>query len=153
MADNENKIGELFPYLIVRNAPAAVEFYKHVFGAEEVMRLAEPSGRLGHVELKLGKAMVMLAEEFPERGIQSPLAFGGVGSMLHLHVDNVDEMTARAEQAGAKILSPPKTQFYGERSSKLIDPFGHQWMLGQHIEAVSPEEMQARYTELLKKSG
>lgn len=145
----EEKIQQLFPYLIVRNTPAAIEFYKQVFGAEEVMRLAEPNGRIGHAELKLGAAMVMLAEEFPERGILSPLSYGGSGSFLHLHVANVDEMTQAAANAGAKILAEPKTQFYGERSSKIQDPFGHIWMLGQHIEEVSPEEMQRRYSQLL----
>ena len=113
------------------------------------MRLAEPSGRIGHAEIKLGAAMVMLAEEYPDRGVLSPLSYGGSGSFLHFHVANVDEMTHRAAKAGAKILAEPKTQFYGERSSKIQDPFGHIWMLGQHIEEVSPEEMQRRYSELL----
>ena len=144
-----NTIQQLFPYLIVRDAPAAIEFYKRIFGAEEVMRLAEPSGRIGHAELKLGPAMVMIAEEHPDRGVLSPRAYGGAGAFLHLHVDNVDDMTARAAEAGAKILVEPKTQFYGERSSKIQDPFGHVWMLGQHVEEVSPDEMQRRYTELL----
>jgi PhnB protein len=147
--DSENKIQQMFPYLIVKNVPAAIEFYKHVFGAEENMRLTEPGGRIGHAEIKLGAAMVMLAEEFPERGILSPVSYGGSGSFLHLHVANVDEMTHAAASAGAKILAEPKTQFYGERSSKIQDPFGHIWMLGQHIEEVSPEEMQRRYSQLL----
>jgi uncharacterized glyoxalase superfamily protein PhnB len=142
-------IQQVFPYLIVRDAPAAIEFYKRVFGAEETMRLAEPSGRIGHAELKLGAAMIMIAEEHPDRGVLSPLAYGGSGSFLHLHVANVDDMTDRAAKAGAKILVEPKTQFYGERSSKIQDPFGHVWMLGQHIENVSPDEMQRRYTKLL----
>jgi PhnB protein len=149
----ENTIQQVFPYLIVRDAAAAIDFYKRVFGAEETMRLAEPTGRIGHVEIKLGTAMVMLAEEYPERGVLSPLTYGGSGSFLHLHVANVDEMTELAANAGAKILAEPKTQFYGERSSKIQDPFGHVWMLGQHIEEVSPEEMQRRYTELLSKSS
>jgi uncharacterized glyoxalase superfamily protein PhnB len=147
--DRENTIQQVFPYLIVRDAAAAIDFYKHVFGAEEMMRLAEPGGRIGHSELKLGAGMLMLAEEHSERGVLSPLAYGGSGSLLHLHVDNVDEMTKRAADAGAKIIAEPKTQFYGERSSKFQDPFGHVWMLGQHVEDVSPEEMQRRYTQLL----
>jgi PhnB protein len=147
--DSENKIQQMFPYLIVKNVPAAIEFYKHVFGAEENMRLTEPGGRVGHAEIKLGAAMVMLAEEFPERGILSPLSYGGSGSFLHLHVANVDEITQAAASAGAKIIAEPKTQFYGERSSKIQDPFGHVWMLGQHVEEVSPEEMQRRYSQLL----
>jgi uncharacterized glyoxalase superfamily protein PhnB len=147
--DATKTIQQVFPYLIVRDAPAAIEFYKHIFGAEEIMRLAEPGGRIGHAELKFGSAMIMVAEEFPDSGVLSPLAYGGSGSFLHLHVDNVDDMTARAAEAGAKILVEPKTQFYGERSSKIQDPFGHVWMLGQHIEDVSPDEMQRRYTKLL----
>ena len=144
-----NTIQQVFPYLIVRDAPAAIEFYKRIFGAEEAMRLAEPGGRIGHAELKLGDAMIMIAEEHPDRGVVSPLAYGGSGSFLHLHVANVDDMTIRAAEAGAKILVEPKTQFYGERSSKIQDPFGHVWMLDQHIEEVSPDEMQRRYTTLL----
>src|SRR6185295_7808674 len=99
--DTASTIQQVFPYLIVRDCEAAIEFYKRVFGAQEVMRLAEPSGRIGHAELKFGGAMVMLAEEFPEYGVKSPLAYGGTGSMLYLHVDNVDEITVRAEQTGA----------------------------------------------------
>src|SRR5690606_29760212 len=98
-----NRIHAAFPYLIVRDAARAVEYYKGVFGAEEVMRLTEPGGRIGHVELKLGPMLVMLADEFPELGVHSPLTYDGVGSMLHLHVDNVDAMTQRAVEAGARI--------------------------------------------------
>jgi PhnB protein len=150
---NENEISEMFPYLIVRGATAAIEFYKRAFGAEEMARLAEPSGRIGHAQIKLGSAVVMLADEFPEKGIFSPLAYGGTGSALHLHVANVDEMTKQAAAAGAKILQEPKDQFYGERSSKLLDPYGHQWMLGSHIEDVSLDEMQQRYSAILSKTG
>jgi uncharacterized glyoxalase superfamily protein PhnB len=139
----------MFPYLIVRDAPAAIEFYKCIFAAEETMRLAEPSGRIGHAQLKMGDAQIMLSDEYPERGVLSPLAYGGAGSFLHLHVENVDEMTQRAAEAGAKILAEPTTQFYGERSYKIQDPFGHVWMLGQHVEDVTPDEMQRRYTRLL----
>src|SRR6476469_194479 len=115
--DTGSTIQQVFPYLIVRDCPAAIEFYKHVFSAEENMRLAEPDGRIGHAELKFGPAIVMFAEERPEHGIHSPLGTGGSGSMLHLHVANVDEMTARAAVAGAKVIAEPKTQFYGERSA------------------------------------
>jgi PhnB protein len=145
---SENAIQEMFPYLIVRDAPAAIDFYMRVFGAEEMMRLADPSGRVGHAQIKLGSSVVMLADEFPDRGVLSPLAYGGIGSFLHLHVDNVDEMAKRATDAGATIIAEPKTQFYGERTAKLQDPFGHQWLLGQHVEDVAPEEMQRRYTAL-----
>jgi PhnB protein len=145
----ETTIREVLPYIIVRNAPAAIAFYKKVFCCEEQMRLSEPGGRVGHAQLKLGSTTIMLADEHPEFGILSPLAFGGSGSILHLNVSNVDELTDRARDSGAKILMEPKDQFYGERSSKFVDPFGHLWMLGQHIEDVSPDEMQKRYDALL----
>lgn len=153
MSSTENPIGEVFPYLIVRDAPAAIEFYKQAFGATEMMRLSEPSGRIGHAQLRFGTTVIMLADEHPERGALSPLAYGGTGSMLHLHVADVDAMTECAAAAGATIIAAPKTQFYGERSSKLRDPYGHEWMLGQHVEDVSPAEMQRRYTELLASSS
>jgi uncharacterized glyoxalase superfamily protein PhnB len=94
--DQNQTVQQLFPYLIVRDCPTAIEFYKRVFHAEENMRLTDPDGRIGHAELKLGPAMLMLAEERPNHGIRSPLAYGGAGSMLHLHVANVDEVTANA---------------------------------------------------------
>src|SRR3954467_1419983 len=102
--DSTTEIQQVFPYLIVRDASAAIEFYKDVFGAEETMRLAEPSGRIGHAELKVGAAMIMIADEYADRGVLSPLAYGGSGSFPHLHVSNVDDMTARAAEAGAKVL-------------------------------------------------
>lgn len=141
-------IHEVFPYLRVRDATAAIEFYKQAFGAVELFRLSEPSGRIGHAELKIGPAVVMLSEEYPEHGIHSPLAFGGTGSMLHLHVNDVDGMTKHAVECGAKLLMEPKDQFYGERTSKILDAYGHEWMLGQTIEKVSSEEMQRRFSAM-----
>jgi PhnB protein len=150
--NTENVIQEVFPYLRVRDANSAIEFYKRVFQAQETFRMAEPNGRIGHAQLKIGPATVMLSEEYPEKGILSPLAFGGTGSFLHLHVTDVDAMTKTAAEAGARITMEPKTQFYGERNSKLVDPFGHEWMLGQHVEDVSPEEMQRRYAATFSKA-
>jgi PhnB protein len=137
-------VHEVFPYLCVRSAAAAIEFYRAVFGAEEALRLTEPGGRVAHAELRLGPATVMLADEFPEHGILSPLAFGGTGTTLHLHVDDVDAIAARAAEAGAVILRPPADQGHGERQCRLRDPFGHEWLLGHEIERVSQEEMQRR---------
>lgn len=117
----ENAVGhvplirDVFPYLCVRDAAAAIEFYTRVFGAEEVLRLTDPSGRVGHAELRLGPALIMLADEHPEYGIRSPLAFGGTGTTLHLHVDDVDTLTARAREAGATVLREPADQGHGER--------------------------------------
>jgi len=144
----KSPILEVFPYLRVRNAAAAIEFYKQVFGATEVMRLTEPSGRVGHAELRFGAATVMVSDEYPEYGIQGPEAFGGTGSSIHLHVDDVDDLTTRAVTAGAKLVMEPKDQFYGERSSKVLDPFGHEWLLGSQIEDVTPQEMQRRFSEM-----
>lgn len=144
-----NTIREAFPYLRVRNAVAAIEFYRKVFDAVEEFRLVEPNGRVGHAELRFGSFIVMVSDEFPEFGILGPEAFGGTGSSVHLHVDDVDAMTQQAVDAGAKLIMEPKDQFYGERSAKVLDPFGHEWLIGSHIEDVSPEEMQVRYTAML----
>ena len=144
-----NQIHEVFPYLRVRDANAAIEFYRKAFGAVEDFRMSEPSGRIGHAELKFGETSVMLSDEYPEYGIQGPEAFGGTGSSIHLHVDDVDAMTEQAVSAGAKLIMEPKDQFYGERAAKVLDPFGHEWLLGSHIEDVSREEMQRRFNEMM----
>ena len=145
---SDKPIDSVFPYLRVRNAAAAIEFYKQAFGAEEMFRLTEPGGRIGHAELTFGPAVIMLSDEYPEYGIQGPEAFGGTGSSVHLHVADVDALTKQACDAGAKLVMEPKDQFYGERSSKVVDPFGHEWLLGSHIEDVSPAEMQRRFNAL-----
>ncbi|TWT77746.1 Glyoxalase-like domain protein [Posidoniimonas polymericola] len=90
----------------------------------------------------------MLSDEYPEYGVHGPQAFGGTGSSVHLHVDDVDALSAQAVAAGATLLMEPADQFYGERSAKLLDPFGHEWLLGSPIEDVSPEEMQRRFDEM-----
>lgn len=142
-------IRDVFPYLRVRNAAKAIEFYKAAFGAEEEFRLTEPSGRIGHAQLKFGTFTVMISDEYPEYGIKGPEAYGGTGSSVHLHVQDVDAVTKQAVTAGATLTMEPADQFYGERSSKLVDPFGHEWLLGSHIEDVTPEEMQRRYNAML----
>lgn len=146
-------IHEVFPYLRVRGASDAIAFYAAAFGAVEEFRLAEPSGRIGHAQLKFGTFTIMLSDEYPEYGIQGPAAFGGTGSSVHLHVDDVDAVTQQAVAAGAKLLMEPADQFYGERSSKVLDPFGHEWLLGSSIEDVSPEEMQRRFTQMFEQQA
>lgn len=143
-------IRELFAYLVVNDAAKAIEFYEKAFGAKEKFRLTEPSGRIGHVELDFGGTIVMLADEFPEYGFRSPLAYGGTAVTIHIHVENADEVIARAVGAGATLERPAKDEFYGERSGSVVDPFGHRWGIGHSIEDVTPEEMQRRYTELMK---
>lgn len=143
------KIEEVFAYLCVSDAQAAIDFYKRAFGVKEKFRLVEPSGRIGHAELAFGAMTVMLSDEFPEYGIRSASAIGATPVSLHLHVDDADEMIAQAVRAGATLEREPKDEFYGERSGAIRDPFGHRWLIGHHIEDVSPDEMQRRYTELL----
>jgi PhnB protein len=144
------KVHELFAYLHVRNAAKAIEFYGKAFGAEEKFRLTEPSGRIGHAELDFDGTTLMLADEFPEYGIKGPHTIGGTSVTIHIHVDNADEVISQAVKAGAEIEIEPQDHFHGERSGCVRDPFGHRWNIGHSIEAVSPEEMQRRYSETMK---
>ena len=145
-------IKELFPYLRVRNAPSAIAWYVDVFGAREKFRLAEPAGRVGHAELELGSAVLMLSEEYPELGLVGPETIGRASSSIHLHVADADALIAKAKAAGATVTREPTDQFYGERSGAIRDPFGHEWLIGHELEALSPAEMQRRYDELMGKS-
>lgn len=138
-------IRDVYPYLCVRDAAAAIEFYTGVFGAEELLRLSSPDGRIAHAEVKLGPVVMMLVDEHPEYGIRSPLAFGGTGTTLHLHVNDVDALTERARHAGAVVLRGPADHGHGERQSRVRDPFGHEWLLGHELEAISPEEIKRRF--------
>jgi PhnB protein len=137
-------VHEVYPYLCVRGGARAIDFYVQVFGAQELTRLSYPDGRVGHAELKLGPATLMLADEHPEYGILSPLAFGGTGMTIHLHVDDVDRLTARAVAAGATVLRPPTDEGHGERQAKVRDPFGHEWLLGHQLDTRSSDESRAR---------
>jgi PhnB protein len=143
-------IHELFPYLRVKEAGRAIEFYKRAFGAVEKFRLTEPSGRIGHCELLFGSTTLMLSEEYPEYGFLGPQSIGGTSISIHLHLDDADAAIARAVSAGATVIRPASDAFYGERSGTVRDPFGHEWMLGHNIEDVAPEEMQRRYDELMR---
>lgn len=140
-------VHELFPYLCVADARAAIEFYGHAFGATETFRLVEPGGRVGHVELDFAGTTLMLCEEFPEIDVRRPDPERGHSHSLHLHVDDADEVVARAVAAGARLAMAPRDHFYGERSGTVIDPFGHRWNIGHSIEQVTPEEMQRRYQD------
>ena len=141
-------IHELFPYVCVRDAKAAVAFYERAFGAVERFRLVEPSGRIGHVEVMFAAATLMLAEEFPEYGVLAA-PDGDASFTLHIHVDDADAMIQRAVDAGATLVRAAQDQFYGERSGVVRDPFGVRWNIGHSIEDVTPAEMQRRYTELM----
>jgi PhnB protein len=132
------------PYLCIKGAANAVEFYKKAFGATEVTRLAQPDGRIGHAEIKIGDALIMLADEFPEIGFRSPISLGGSPVTIHVYVDNVDVVFARAVAAGAEARKTVADQFYGDRSGQLVDPFGHVWSIATHVEDIAPEELQKR---------
>ena len=134
------------PYLSVVNAAAAIEFYKRAFGATELMRMAGPDGRVRHAEIKIGKALLMLADEHPEIEFRSPKSLGVARSPvgIHLYVDDVDAVYKRALQAGATSLREPADQFYGDRSGGVKDAFGNQWWIGTHVEDVSQEELARR---------
>jgi len=141
------------PYLIVKDAARAIEFYKKAFGAIELMRMTQQDGRIGHAEIKIGDSPIMLADEFPEMGARSPEALGGSPVSVLLYVQDVDAVFNQAVAAGAKVTRPVKDQFYGDRSGGVTDPFGHQWHIATHKEDVTPEEMKRRQEAFFKKAG
>ena len=134
------------PYLVVKGAAQAIEYYKKVFGATELVRMPGPNGTIGHAELKIGDSNIMLADENPSmgQGHASATTVGGSPVSLYLYMPDVDSVFKRATDAGAKILRPVENQFYGDRSGFIQDPFGHLWGLATHVEDVSPAEMKER---------
>ena len=143
----------LTPYLVVKGAAAALDFYARAFGAKELLRMADPSGRIGHAEMKIGDSAFMLADEHPEVGAVAPPASGGHYLTLLLYVPDVDATFKRAIAAGATEVKPVQLQFYGDRSGRLRDPFGHEWTLATHVEDVPHEEMDRRAREMAKQTG
>jgi PhnB protein len=132
------------PYLFIRGAGGAIDFYKKVFDAKEIMRVAGPIGQIMHAEIKIGDSIIMLADENPKTGAMSPQTAGGISVSLHLYLESVDDVVQKAVDGGAKLLHPVQNQIYGDRSGTLIDPFGHMWSVATHVEDVSPEEMKKR---------
>jgi PhnB protein len=141
------------PYLVVKGAASAIDFYKRAFGATELMRMAGPDGKVGHAEIRIGDSAIMLADEFPEMGARSPQALGGSPVSILLYVPDVDTIIKQAIAAGAKVVKPIKDQFYGDRSGTLTDPFGHTWTVATHKEDLSPEEMHKRAQAAMKEHG
>jgi PhnB protein len=135
------------PYLCVHDGKGALEFYQRAFGAKETMRMAQPDGRIGHAEFRIGDAVIMLADEFPEMGFRSPKTLGGSPVNLLVYVPDVDAFVKQAEAAGATVQRPPTDQFYGDRMATLTDPYGHGWSIATHVEDVSAEEMERRMKE------
>jgi PhnB protein len=131
------------PYLYIKGAANALEFYKKAFGATEMFRM-DWGGKLGHAEIQIGNSRIMMADEFPEMGVRGPQSLGGTAVGLCLYVEDADALFDRAVAAGATVVRPLKDQFYGDRSGTVTDPFGHVWTIATHKEDVSPEEMCAR---------
>ena len=137
------------PYLIIKGAAKALDFYKQAFGAVEEMRFPMPDGKIGHAEIKIGNSPIMLADEFPEMGHKGPESLGGSPISILLYVPDCDKTFAQALKAGGKQLQPLKDQFYGDRSGTITDPFGHVWTVATHKEDVSPEEMDRRHKAMM----
>jgi PhnB protein len=135
------------PALAVRDASSAIEFYKKAFGATEEIRLTDPDGKIAHAEIKIGDSRIMISDENPEFN-RSPQSLGGSTVVIHLYVEDVDELASRAVAAGAKIVFPVKDQFYGDRAGRVADPFGHVWAIATHKEDISEEEMEKRFAAL-----
>ncbi|MGH9875975.1 MAG: VOC family protein [Pyrinomonadaceae bacterium] len=138
------------PYLSIKGAAEAIEFYKRAFGATELFRLVAPSGEIGHAEIKVGKSVIMLADPCETGAFRSPQSLGGSSVGLHVYVEDVDAQFSRAVDAGAKAVRPVQDQFYGDRTGTLEDPFGHVWFLATHKEDLTPEEINKRAETLFK---
>jgi PhnB protein len=141
------------PHLVVKDAARAIEFYKQAFGATELMRLTAPGGIVAHAEIKIGDSIIMLADEFPNWGNHSPTSLGGTPARIHLYVEDVDAMFAQAVAAGSEVQIPVDDQFYGDRSGRLVDPFGHMWIIGTHKQDMTQEEMQRSFEQFLGQQG
>lgn len=157
MAGKVNAIPEGYegatPYLIINGAARALEFYQKAFGATEIMRIPAPEGKVGHAEIKIGTAIIMLADEFPDMNCKSPQSFGGTPVSIMVYVQDVDRFVKQAVSAGAKVLRPVENKFYGDRAGSLEDPFGHQWHFATHVEDVPPDELAKRAETFMKQQG
>jgi PhnB protein len=141
------------PALTVKDGGQAIEFYKRALGAEEIMQIPGPDGRLMHAEMKIGDSRFMLGEEMPDQGCRAPASVGAVSSSLYIYVQDVDKAFRRAVEGGAKALMPPTDMFWGDRFGQVEDPSGHRWGLATHKEDPSPEEMARRQKEFFAQMG
>ena len=141
------------PYLIIKGAAAALDFYKRAFGATELFRMAGPDGKIGHAEIRIGDSNIMLADEVSGMGYLSPQTLGGSPISLMLYVPDVDKAFQQALAAGATTQRPVQDQFYGDRSGTLKDPFGHVWTISTHIEDIPPDEMRRRAETFMKQQA
>lgn len=148
MASRINEVRKGFhtvtPVLTVKDGSRAIDFYKRAFGAEELLRVDGPEGKIVHAELKIGDSIIMLSDEMPQGSCRSPQALGGTAVNIFLYVKDVDQVFNRAVAAGAKIAMPLSDMFWGDRYGQITDPFGHSWSLATHKEDVPPEELRKR---------
>ena len=153
MASGVNPIPEGYhtatPYLIMKGASDAIEYYKQAFGAMERFRVPGPDGLIGHAEISIGDSTIALADEVVEMGFKGPKTFGGSPISLMLYVTDVDAVFASAIAAGGKEVRPVENQFYGDRTGSLEDPFGHSWYISTHVEDVPPDELERRAAEMV----
>jgi uncharacterized glyoxalase superfamily protein PhnB len=157
MAGKVNPIPEGFnsvtPHIVVKGAKAAMEFYKKAFGAEEVMCIPAPDGSVMHAEIQLGNSRVMIAEENPQMGCQSPKSLGGSPITVHLYVNDVDSVVNQAVKAGATSVMPITDMFWGDRYGMVTDPFGHKWSVATHTEDLTPEQIGERMAKAFAGGG
>lgn len=138
------------PYLSIKGAAEAIEFYLRAFGATESFRLVAPNGNIGHAEIRIGSSVIMLADSCEGGPFRNPQSLGGSSVGLHVYVEDVDVLFAQAVAAGAKVVRPVQDQFYGDRTGTLEDPFGHVWFLATHKEDLTSEEINKRAEALFK---
>lgn len=138
------------PYLVIKGAAKAIDYYKNVFGATVVVRMDGPDGKVGHAELQVGDSRFMLADENPQMGNRSAESIGASPVSLYVYMPDVDKIVEKAVAGGAKILKPVTNQFYGDRTGFLQDPFGHLWGIATHVEDVSAEEMKERMKKAMQ---
>jgi len=141
----------LTPYMTVRDAMRAIEFYKQAFGAQEKGTMKGPDGKVMHAELRIGDSIFMLADEMPQYGTHSPQAIGGSPMGLHIYTEDVDGAFDRAVKAGAKVEMPVTDMFWGNRYGKLSDPFGHKWSIATHKRDMSAQEIEKEQAEFMSK--
>jgi PhnB protein len=145
------------PALTVRNAAEAIAFYKEALGAEELVRMSSPDGKISHAELKIGDSIIFLGDEIPNMGNKSPQTVGGSSGSLFLYVEDVDKFYQRAVSAGAKSTMPPTDMFWGDRYGTFVDPYGHSWGVGTHVEDLTAEETRERaqdfYAQMAQKKS
>lgn len=141
------------PYLSLRDAARAIDFYAKAFGGRVMVRMDMPGGKIGHAEMKIGDSMVMMADESQEMDFMSPQTRSGTTVLLHLYVKDVDATVAKAIGAGAKLIRPVKDQFYGDRAGAVEDPFGHRWYVATHKEELTPAQIKKRMAEEMKSAA